>query len=161
MKVLFIWPSKDVFGFKPIGLSLLSAIARSYGWETRLFDTTEIDFGFVDNTQVGESAKLFKPIDFSPYNIQKKKIDLDLEVEKVLEDFNPDCLAFSVLSDEFHIAAQISDIAREKYPKLPIIWGGKYPTLNPEKTLEMGYADFICIGEGLDAFSDFLQVRRS
>lgn len=158
MKVLFVWPSKDVFGFKPIGLSLLSGIARSLGWETRLFDTTEIDFGFVDNTQAGESAKLFKPVDFSPYGLEKRKIDLNSRVIEAVEESNPDCLAFSVLSDEFQIAAQISSIVKETYPELPIIWGGKYPTLNPEKTLETGYADFACVGEGLDAFSDFLQA---
>lgn len=158
MKVLFVWPSKDVFGFKPIGLSLLAAIAHSLGWDTRLFDTTEIDFGFVDNTQAGESAKIFKPVDFSTYNLQKRKIDLNSRFKEVLEEFNPDCLALSVLSDEFLIAAQISSIAKKVYPELPIIWGGKYPTLNPEKTLKMYYADFVCVGEGLDAFSDFLKA---
>ncbi|MFC2070888.1 B12-binding domain-containing radical SAM protein [Chloroflexota bacterium] len=158
MKVLFVWPSKDVFGFKPIGLSLLAGIARSLAWDTRLLDTTEIDFGFVDNTQSGETAKIFKPVDFSPYNLQKRKTDLRTRVMEVLEEFNPDCLAFSVLSDEFQIAGQISNIAKKAYPGLPIIWGGAYPTLNPEKTLEMDYADFICVGEGLDAFGDFLKA---
>jgi anaerobic magnesium-protoporphyrin IX monomethyl ester cyclase len=156
MKVLFVWPNKDAFGFKPIGLSLLSAIARRLGWETRLFDTTEIDFGFIDNTQSGESAKIFKPVDFSPYGLQKKKIDLDSAFLKVLEEFHPDCIALSVLSDEFLIAARISSVAKQAHPEIPIIWGGKYPTLNPEKTLRMHSADFACVCEGLEAFSDFL-----
>lgn len=158
MKVLFVWPNKDVFGFKPIGLSLLSGIARNLGWDTKLFDTTEIDFGFVDNTQSGESAKIFKPVDFSAYGLQKKKIDLSSRFLRVLEEFKPDCLALSVLSDEFLIATQISSIAKKAYPELPIIWGGKYATLNPAKTLKMCYADFVCVGEGLDAFSDFLKA---
>ena len=51
MRILFIRPNKDAFGYKPIGLSLLSAIAKELGWETKLFDTTEIDFGFYESKQ--------------------------------------------------------------------------------------------------------------
>ncbi len=156
MKILFVWCNKDVFGFKPIGLSLLSGIARQLGWDTKLFDTTEIDFGFIDNTQSGEGAKIFKPVDLSPYGLVKRKYDLSSRFTKALEEYNPDCLAFSVLSDEFQIATQISSIAKKVFPELPIIWGGKYPTLNPERTLTMCHADFACVAEGLDAFSDFL-----
>lgn len=158
MKVLFVWPNKDSFGFKPMGLSLLSGIARNLGWDTRLFDTTEIDFGFVDNTRDGEGAKIYKPVDLSRYGLQKRKLDLSSRFIRVLREFSPDCLALSVLSDEFLIASEISSIAKRIYPELPIIWGGKYPTLNPERTLRMCHADFVCVGEGLDAFSDFLKV---
>lgn len=158
MRVLFVWPNKDSFGFKPIGLSLLSGIARNLGWETKLFDTTEIDFGFVDNTRAGQTAKIFKPVNLAEYGLQKKKLNLSSKFIKALEEFSPDCLAFSVLSDEFLIAAQISRIAKKIYPELPIIWGGKYPTLNPEKTLRMHHADFVCVAEGLDAFRDFLEA---
>ena len=161
MKVLFIWPNKDSFGFKPIGLSLLSGIARNLGWETRLFDTTEIDFGFIDNTQSGESAKIFKPVDLSQYGLQKRKLSLSSKFVEALETFKPDCLALSVLSDEFLIATQLSNIAKKIYPEVPIIWGGKYPTLNPEKVLKELCADFVCVAEGLDAFSDFLKALSS
>lgn len=157
MKVLFVWPNKDSFGFKPIGLSLLAGIARNFGWDSKLFDTTEIDFGFTDSTQSGESAKIFKPVDRSRYGQVKRKLNLSHEFAKALEGYNPDCLAISVLSDEFLIAAQISRVARQTYPGLPIIWGGKYPTLNPELTLKKYDVDFVCVGEGLDAFSDFLK----
>ena len=156
MKVLFVWPNKDAFGFKIIGLALLSAIARKLGWETRLFDNTEIDFGFADNTAAGESAKIFKPVDLSPYDLKKKKYNLKERFTKATWEFDPDCLALGVLSDEFPIASDISGLAKEIKPDLPIIWGGKYPTLNPNKSLESHNADFVCVGEGLDAFTDFL-----
>jgi len=158
VRVLFVWPSKDSFGFKPIGLSLLSGIARSLGWETKLFDTTEFDFGFVDNTQSGASAKIFKPVDLSQYGLVKRKLDLNERFTKVLNEFKPDCLALSVLCDEFLIANEISSISKRIRPELPIIWGGKYPTLNPEKSLKMFNADFVCVSEGLDAFPDFLKA---
>ena len=131
MKILFVWANKDGFGFKPIGLSLLSGIARSLGWETRLFDTTEFDFGFVDNTQAGESAKIFKPTNRSQYGLVKKKLDLEERFTKMIDEFKPDCLALSVLCDEYLLANKIASIFKNIHPRLPIIWGGKYPTLNP------------------------------
>jgi radical SAM superfamily enzyme YgiQ (UPF0313 family) len=158
VRVLFVWPSKDSFGFKPIGLSLLSGIARSLGWETKLFDTTEFDFGFADNTQAGESAKVFKPVNLSQYGHVKGKFNLNEKFTKVLDKFKPDCLALSVLCDEYLIANEISSISKRIRPELPIIWGGKYPTLNPEKSLKMFNADFVCASEGLDAFPDFLKA---
>jgi len=157
LKVLFVWPNKDSFGFKPLGLSLLSGIARRLGWDSRLFDTTEIDFGFADSTEFGESVKVYKPVDRARYGQVKRKLDLNHEFQKALKEYHPDCLAVSVLSDEVRIAARISQVAKETYPSLPIIWGGKYPTLNPELTLEKYAVDFACVGEGLDAFSDFLE----
>ncbi len=158
MKVLFVWPNKDSFGFKPIGLSLLSAIARCQGHETKLFDTTEIDLGYVDNTMSGQSAKIFKPVNLSAYDLEKKKIDLDLSFQKVIKDFNPDCLALTVLSDEFMVADRITRLAKKLNPGLTVIWGGKYTTLNPLKVLQLHNADFVCIAEGLDAFNDFLKA---
>lgn len=158
MKVLFVWPNKDSFGFKPIGISLLSGTARREGWETALFDTSGIDFGFQDNSSAQTSVRVFKPVDMGKFWPAKKKTNLGEEFEREFRRHNPDCLALSVLSDEFKIAGEISKKTREISPGTPIIWGGKYPTLNPEKTLEEFGADFVCVGEGLDAFREFLRA---
>ena len=158
MKILFVWPNKDSFGFKPIGLSLLSGIAREAGFEPRLFDTTGIEFGFIDNTTSGESAKIFKPVDFSPHDMKKKKADAGALFKETLSEYKPDVLAFCVLSDEYLIAAKLSQIAKNAFPDLPVIWGNKYPTLNPQKVLDEFCADFVCVGEGLEAFREFLEA---
>lgn len=161
MKILFVWPNKDSFGFKPIGLSILAAIAGESGWTVGLFDTTGIDFGYTDNTESGQRAKIFKPVDLSKYGLEKRDKDLKSSFLKILKDFSPDCLAFTVLSDEFLIAKKIAALAKEASPKIKIIWGGKYPTLNPQETLEYHNVDFVCIGEGLLAFADFLGALKN
>jgi radical SAM superfamily enzyme YgiQ (UPF0313 family) len=61
----------------------------------------------------------------------------------MIDEFKPDCLALSVLCDEYLIADKISSISKEIQPEPPIIWGGKYPTLNPEKALKTFNADFM------------------
>jgi len=77
LKILFIWPNNDSWGYKPVGLSLLSALAKRLGWETRVFDTTEIDFDYTNNIASGGSAKIYKPVDISPFDLSKKKINLE------------------------------------------------------------------------------------
>ncbi|MBW2618762.1 MAG: B12-binding domain-containing radical SAM protein, partial [Deltaproteobacteria bacterium] len=158
---LFVWPNKDSFGYKPISISLLSGIARQRGWETALFDTTGFDLGYADNVESGESASLFKPVDLSVFGIGKVKTDLGAEFRKALEESSPDLLAFSVLSDEYQIAASLSATAKKWQADLPIIWGNKYPTLNPGPTLLEHQADYACLAEGLDVFGDFLEAMES
>jgi len=161
MKVLFVWPNKDSFGYKPIGLALLSAIAKERGWETGLFDTTGIDFGFTTVNDAGLQIMVYKPVNLEEYGFQKIKIGLNESFIKKLDEFNPDLLAISVLSDEYFIAGQITNAAKEKRPDLPVIWGGKYPTLNPRLPLDLYNADYVCVGEGLDAFGDFLDALQT
>ena len=140
---------------------MLSAIAKELGCETRLFDTTRFDFGCVDNTKAGEAAKMFKPVNLEKYGHKKKKLDLSDEFLKALKDFKPNCLAFSVLNDEYMVAKEISDIAKSACSDIPIIWGGKFPTICPEKALDIVSVDFICLGEGIEAFADFIKSFQS
>ena len=130
----------------------------------KLFDTTEIDFGYIDNTDHGQSARVFKPVNLMPYGHIKQKIDLEHQLKDLLNSFSPDCIACTVLNDERFIASKICRIAKEWNRDIPIIWGNKYPTLDPDKTLLEHDVDFACIGEGIDAFIDFLYAmegRRS
>lgn len=107
MRVLFIWPNKDQFGFKPISISLLSAILKREGHKVDLFDTTFIDLGSKDNTQVRSRLKIFKDIDLSEYDLSKKKLSLRRELLKKLNEFKPDIVGLSVLSDEIYTAFNI------------------------------------------------------
>ncbi|GEM_PF-39177 len=158
MKVLFVMPNKDVFGYKPIALALLSALSKRLGWETKLFDTTGIDFGFSESKTLFQAAKIFKPVDFTKYDMAKKKVDLKEEFTNVFKDYNPDILAFSVLSDQFIISKEISETAKRLNPNIVVIWGGAHATLDPENVLKNYGADFVCLGEGLEAFPEFLSA---
>ena len=48
---------------------------------------------------------------------------------------------------QIHFAIELAKLIR-KHSSVPIVWGGKHPTLLPGQTLESGYADIVCIGEG-------------
>lgn len=161
MRVLFIRPNKDAFGFKPIGISLLSALCKADGHTTALFDTTFFDFGFEEYTVTGSRINKYKPIDWTGYNVEKKKCDLKIEVTSVLRTFKPDICSFSLLSDERFIAGEISQYIREYSPDIPIIWGGIHPTIAAETLIHQEYLDYICIGEGIQALPELLTAIES
>ncbi len=157
MKILFVWPNKDQFGFKPISLSLLSAILKREGHSVDLFDTTSIDFGFKDATEVRAKVKIFKEVDFSKFDVAKKKIDFKQELIRKLEEFQPDILGVSALSDETYIGFEASKIAKEWNKKIIVIWGNKIATMVPEKVLNCQDIDFVCIGEAIEFMSEFVE----
>lgn len=157
MKILFVWPNKDQFGFKPISLSLLSGILKNKGHEVDLFDTTFIDFGFQGNTQVRSKIKIFKDVDFSKYDVAKKKVNLKKELLKKLNEFNPDIIGISALSDEICIGFEISRIVKKWNNHAIVVWGNKAATMVPEKILSHDYIDFVCIGEGIEFIPEFVE----
>ena len=88
MKALLVNPPKDAFGFKPIGISLLSAIAKDVDWDTALYDTTEIKMSYDNAFKKHQEARHHKPVDYKKYNLIKKDIDL---AERTKEGIKKTC----------------------------------------------------------------------
>jgi len=161
MKILFVWPNKESLGIKPLGISLLISICHLHGHEIDLFETTYIDLGFKSNKEVLEEMFVFKPVEVSSVNLVKEKDSLDDSFLEKLKSFDPDIVAFTVLSDEVLIARTCSETAKRWKSSVITIWGGKYPTVCPEETLGMECVDFICVSEGLEAFPEWLRQVES
>lgn len=66
------------------------------------------------------------------------------------------CIVGFQVADGARVAAQV----REKYPDLPIIWGGWFPSVAPQLYLEPGLGDAVCIGQGELTFRDWLIAVR-
>jgi anaerobic magnesium-protoporphyrin IX monomethyl ester cyclase len=49
-------------------------------------------------------------------------------------------------------------LAKERYPDLPVIWGGIHASLLPEQTLNNPYVDIIVIGEGEVTFEELVKA---
>ena len=56
--------------------------------------------------------------------------------------------------------AQVAEQVRAKYPKLPMIWGGWFPSVAPQLYLEPGLADAVCLGQGEMTFPEWLVAVR-
>ncbi len=157
MKVLFVWPNKDQFGFKPMGIALLSAILKQNGHQTDLFDTTGIDFGFKDNTAVRSKLKIFKDVESGDFDVSKQKLDLGGELIRKLDDFKPDIVGVSALSDEVPIGFEISRLVKQYDKDIIVIWGNKAATMSPDKILSCKNVDYLCRGEGIEFIIEFVE----
>jgi len=75
------------------------------------------------------------------------KMDLAFELNQI----NPQETLFvgiSSMTAQLPSAVKAATIIREKYPSLPIIWGGVHATLFPEETCADSLVDVVVIGEG-------------
>jgi len=128
MRVLFIYPNLNAqIGFN-YGLAYISGLLKANGIETYLLNV---------NDQVG----------------------YPLDLERIRSDvlrFKPDIIGFSVLTNQYKYSLEIArDI--KQYLDVPIIFGGIHPTMDPEGTLAEECVDYLCIGEGEEAFLELVR----
>ena len=58
-------------------------------------------------------------------------------------------------------AIAVSRAIRERFPSVPIIWGGYFATLYPDATLAAPYVDYAIRGQGEDSLPELLTALRS
>ena len=80
--------------------------------------------------------------------------------ERVLEACEGALLFASscILGYQVAHGAQVARKVRERHPKLPIIWGGWFPSVMPELYLEEGIADAVGLGQGELTFWEVVQA---
>jgi len=150
MKVLFVWPNRDQGGFKPMGIALLSAVLKREGHNVELFDTTFFDFKHASTTEARDKLRIFKPIDWSGYDVQKTDADPHKALEEHINRFQPGLVCVSALSDEVELGLQLSKTAKDATGgAVAVVWGGKAATMNPFQVLKDPHVNGICRGEGL------------
>jgi hypothetical protein len=54
--------------------------------------------------------------------------------------------------------AQVARDVRARFPELPIVWGGWFPSALPELYLRSEFCDAVCIGQGEITFQELLQA---
>jgi len=57
-------------------------------------------------------------------------------------------------------AVQVSKAVREKYPRVPIAWGGYFASLYTEASLNARYVDFVVKGQGEDTLLELIAALR-
>ncbi len=129
-------------GTEQLGISMLSAIAKSKGHEVNL----------------AFSASLFH----DRFNLEMPGIapffDDTAEVIKAIEKQQPDVLAFSPLTSTYQWALQIAAKAKEINPHVKTVFGGVHASAVPQLLLKRPQIDYVVIGEGDVAFPQIIQV---
>src|SRR5579863_9381539 len=82
-------------------------------------------------------------------------------LDRLAQDRNVEMLAVSVMPGPQMVAAmQLSREFRARHPKIPIVWGGYFPSLFPDAALNTNYIDIAVRGQGEDTFTDLLRALR-
>jgi radical SAM superfamily enzyme YgiQ (UPF0313 family) len=124
-----------------LAISILSAIAKKEGHSVKLLHTPTL---FKDGLtrEFKRLARLFNN---------------DKEIFKQLEDYQPDLIAFSVVTFHYQIALHYAEICKTICPKAKIVFGGIHVSSVPEVVIANKFIDYIVIGEGEIAFSEIIK----
>jgi len=75
--------------------------------------------------------------------------NLFLPIDKILSSKKVLCVGFTVKTGPPLLQAmQLSFYIKSKYPEVNIVWGGIFPTILPEETLQQSFADFVIVDQG-------------
>lgn len=164
MRILFIFPNIDYGGYKLVGVSTLSALARNAGHETALFDTSfyktsnlSHNRNFEEGKTIGERILDFKPVD--NYNVHgKQEVDVKQLLLDKLKSFKPDVVGVSCLSTEWFLSQYLLSLVKEYDKKIFTIVGGRHCVADPTGTIQHPAVDAICSSEGEYPFVRLLDV---
>jgi hypothetical protein len=131
MKVLFIYPNIDCPPGVNHGLLALSGVLKARGHETKLIHVCE-----------------------NLWPIPSKE-----EIVKVVEEFGPGLIGWSVMSQQYEWTCDVSKHLRGLFPEIPQVIGGVHCTMVPEDVTVENLFDYVCVGEGSSSGSNGARTR--
>jgi anaerobic magnesium-protoporphyrin IX monomethyl ester cyclase len=79
-------------------------------------------------------------------------------VLKLLAEDNTALVAVTVMpGPQIGPAIAISSAIRKRFPEVPIVWGGYFPTLYPDAAINAPYVDYVVRGQGEDTLLELLE----
>jgi anaerobic magnesium-protoporphyrin IX monomethyl ester cyclase len=72
--------------------------------------------------------------------------------------WKPDFIGISIIITELEQTKIIMKMIREILPDVPVIFGGPWPSANPEKSIKTFGADFVVLGEGELVFPELINA---
>jgi len=84
-----------------------------------------------------------------------------LAMDRIMRETGAEMLAVSVMpGPQMAAAVPLCRDFRQKYPQVPVVWGGYFPSLYADATLNAPYVDFAVRGQGEDTFLELLAALR-
>ena len=151
-KVLLIYPTLYRVTGLPIGIASLSAALKDKGFEVKIFDTAFYKFGPRDQEDIRADNQMTKPITNMLDYWEDKPNELLFDLHEIIKNYKPNIIGISILEDTYDLSYKMTRSIKSKYPGLPIVIGGIFPTLSPEIFVNESSIDHICIGEGEISF---------
>lgn len=148
MKILLVYPNIHGMNMLPPAIGLFSALLKARGHNVKLFDTTNylIAGEVFDSDKEKEKILTVRPFDDSKLRHGMHETDPFEDFRKMVQEFQPGLIAFSVTEDLFPVARDL--ISCVEHFHVPTIMGGVFATFAPYKCLALEGVDMICEGEG-------------
>ncbi len=148
MKILLIYPPVTIYGagkvspHVPLGLTYLAAFAEKENFEVKILDC------------LAKGANTIKHAGkFTRMGLTEK------EIRKEISKFNPDAIGISVMFTAFaKDAHEVARLAKEIFPRTPMIFGGAHVSIDPKGILKDRNIDFAVYGEGEKTFINLLET---
>ncbi|PKN39094.1 MAG: hypothetical protein CVU62_02530 [Deltaproteobacteria bacterium HGW-Deltaproteobacteria-2] len=97
----------------------------------------------------GHEAKIHDcGLDYKDFNI----------LRSTLTGWKPDFIGISVIVTELENTKKVMKVVRELLPDVPVIFGGPWPSANPQEAIKKFGADFVVIGEGELVFPELINA---
>jgi anaerobic magnesium-protoporphyrin IX monomethyl ester cyclase len=136
MKIAFLSISTEC-----LAISILSAIARKEGHTVNLI----------------HAPTLFKDGLTREFKRLSRLFNIDKEIVNELKHYQPDIIAFSVVTYHYQIALHYAELFKKTCPDAKIVFGGIHVSSVPEIVIANDFIDYIVIGEGEVAFSEIIK----
>src|SRR5579875_1463183 len=83
-------------------------------------------------------------------------------IDRIVSRHGATLLAVSVMpGPQMKAAIPLCREFRAQYPRVPIVWGGHFPSLYTDAALNATYVDFAVRGQGEDTFLELIQALRT
>ena len=114
IKVLFIYPNTYGMNMLPPGIALFSALLKSQGHKSEIFDLTyySVDYGIDSDGSKMERLNVV-PFKMEDKGIRLKTSDWKIDLRKQVDDFKPNLLAISSTEDMWELGIKILEEIKE------------------------------------------------
>lgn len=136
MKITFLG-----LGAEQLGISQISAIAKKSGHDVNLAFAAQL---FNDRTNL--DIPLLSPF-----------FDDTKDVFKMIEQQQPDVLAFGSLTSTYQWGLKVAEFAKNLNPNTKVVFGGVHPSAVPELVIQKPQIDYVVVGEAEVAFPKILE----
>jgi anaerobic magnesium-protoporphyrin IX monomethyl ester cyclase len=82
-------------------------------------------------------------------------------LRRTITDWKPDFIGISIIITEREITRKIMKIIRQILPDVSVIFGGPWPSANPEEAIQQYGADFVVLGEGELIFPELINAMNN
>lgn len=159
--VLLIYPPwYRLFGEEmpgvPLGLSYIAGVLERAGYDVTIYNADSEPSG------VGLPSATAKSANYDAYLRMLKDLKRPIwnEIREMIARVKPDMVGISLRTAAFGSALNVSRIAKELDPDMPVVWGGVHPTVMPEESAASPHVDVVVRGEGEDTILDLIRGEK-